>query len=61
MEKIRCPNCGAILFYDQMYDTLYIDSYCTECCTYYCPECKKEYQVDFHYKYEDYSIEEAEN
>lgn len=57
MEEIRCPNCGAVLALDDTYDDLYGDDYHTECCIYYCPQCKKEYQIDLHYKYESYSIE----
>lgn len=57
MEEIRCPNCGAVLAFDEMYDELYEDNYHTECCIYYCPQCEKEYQIDLHYKYESYSIE----
>lgn len=58
MEEIRCPNCGAVLAYGSMCGDLYEDGYHTECCIYYCPQCGKDYQVDLHYKYIDYSIEE---
>lgn len=60
MEKIECPNCGAVLAFDEMYDDLYEDGYHTERCYYHCPQCEKDYQVDLHYKYVDYSIEEEE-
>lgn len=57
MEEIRCPNCGAVLALDDTYDNLYSDDYYTECCIYHCPQCEKEYQIDLHYKYVNYSIE----
>lgn len=57
MEEIRCPNCGAVLAFDEAYDELYGDDYHTECCIFSCPQCEKEYQIDLHYKYESYSIE----
>lgn len=57
MEEIRCPNCDAVLVFDEMYDELYGDDYHTECCIYYCPQCEKEYQVDLRYKYSGHSIE----
>lgn len=58
MKEIRCPNCGAVLVYDDMYDDLYADNYHTECCYYHCPQCEKEYRIDLYYKYVNYSIEE---
>lgn len=57
MEEIRCPNCGAVLALNDTYDDLYGDDYHTECCIYYCLQCEKEYQIDLHYKYVNYSIE----
>lgn len=57
MEEIECPNCGAILDALDTYDMLYSDNVITECCIYQCPQCEKEYQVDLHYKYINYSIE----
>lgn len=57
MEKIECPNCGAVLVFDEVHDELYGDDYHTERCSYHCPQCDKEYWVDLHYKYESYSIE----
>lgn len=60
MDKIKCPNCGTDLIFDEMYDDLYEDGYHTERCYYHCPQCEKDYQVDLHYKYVDYSIEEEE-
>lgn len=57
MEEIRCPNCDAVLVFDEMYDELYGDDYHTECCIYYCPQCEKEYRVDLRYKYSGRSIE----
>lgn len=58
MKEIRCPNCDAVLVFDEMYDELFEDDYHTEYCTYYCPQCEKEYRIDLHYKYVNYSIEE---
>lgn len=58
MEEIKCPNCGANLIIVEIYDDLYENDYYTERCYYHCPQCEKEYQVDLHYKYVDYSIEE---
>ena len=58
MEETRCPNCGAVLDFDDVYDNLYTDDYQTECCLFDCPQCKKGYQIDLHYKYVNYSIEE---
>lgn len=60
MDKIKCPNCGTDLILDEMYDDLYEDGYHTERCCYHCPQCKKDYYVDLHYKYVDYSIEEVD-
>lgn len=60
MEEIRCPNCGAVLACDEVYDELYGNNYHTERCSYHCPQCEKDYYVDLHYKYVDYSIEEAD-
>lgn len=60
MDKIKCPNCGTDLILDEMYDDLYEDGYHTERCYYHCPQCKKDYYVDLHYKYVDYSIEEVD-
>ena len=60
MDKIKCPDCGAILVLDEVYDELYGNDRHTECCIYHCPECKKDYYVDLRYKYVDYYIEEAD-
>lgn len=57
MGGIECPNCSAVLVLDDTYDDLYGDGYHTECCYYHCPRCEKEYQVELHYKYVNYSIE----
>lgn len=57
MEEIRCPNCGAVLNQMESYDMLYPDNGITECCIFGCYECGKEYQIDLHYKYINYSIE----
>lgn len=58
MEEIRCPNCGAVLAFDEIYDELYGNGYHTECCSCHCPQCDKDYLIDLHYKYVDYSIKE---
>lgn len=58
MEEIRCQNCGAVLVLDDVYDELYGDDYHTECCIYHCPQCEKDFQIELHYRYESYSIEE---
>lgn len=58
MKEIRCSNCGAVLALDDVYDELYGDDYHTECCIYYCPQCEKDFQIELHYRYESYSIEE---
>lgn len=57
MEEIRCPNCGAVLDCYDTYDELYGYGSYTKCCVYHCPKCEKEYQIDLHYKYVNYSIE----
>ena len=57
MGGIECPTCGTVLVLDDTYDDLYGDDYHTECCYYHCPRCEKEYQVELHYKYVNYSIE----
>ena len=58
MKEIKCPNCGADLIFDEIYDDLYENDYYTERRSYHCPQCDKDYQIDLHYKYVDYSIEE---
>ena len=58
MEEIKCPNCGADLIFDEIYDDLYENDYYTERRSYHCPQCYKDYQIDLHYKYVDYSIQE---
>ena len=60
MYKIKCPNCDAVLTFIEMHDELYGDGYHTERCYYCCPRCEKDYDIDLHYKYVDYSIEEEE-
>lgn len=57
MEGIECPNCGTILALDNVYDKLYGNDYHTKCCIYGCPQCRKEFLVELHYKYVNYSIE----
>ena len=57
MEEIRCPNCGNVLDQMESYDMLYPDNGITECCIFGCYNCGKEYQIDLHYKYVNYSIE----
>lgn len=57
MDKIKCPNCGEYLDEIETYDTLYGDNTITECCIFGCPKCNKEFQVDLHYIYVNYSIE----
>lgn len=59
MEEIRCPNCGAVLICDEVYEELRGNGYYhTECCCCQCSNCKKEYKIYLHYKYANYSIEE---
>lgn len=58
MDKIKCPNCGAVLYCDDAYDGFYADDYYIECCFYHCPQCEKDYRIDLHYKYIKYSIVE---
>ena len=60
MDNIKCPNCGAVLTFVEVYDELYGDDCHTERCYYCCPQCEKDYDIDLHYKYVDYSIEEEE-
>ena len=57
MDKIKCPNCGEYLDEMKTYDTLYGEDTITECCIFGCPKCNKEFQVDLHYIYVNYSIE----
>ena len=57
MDKIKCPNCGEYLDEMETYDILYGENTITECCIFGCPKCDKEFQVDLHYIYVNYSIE----
>lgn len=57
MKEIECPNCGAVLTVGYLSGESYKDNYYTQYFIYSCPKCQKEFQIELHYKYVNYSIE----
>lgn len=57
MKEIVCPNCDAVLTVGYLSGESYKDNYFIQYFVYSCPKCRKEFQVESHYKYVNYPIE----